>query len=201
MRTLKPVVLASASQSRRTLLANAGVTFEALASNVDEAAIKTASAPAGEDVATTALALARAKAAHVQALRPDALVVGADQMLELDGAWFDKPVDMAAARRQLATLRGRTHVLHSALVLLGPDGELWSHVAPARLEMRPFTDAFLETYLEEIGEQALKSVGGYFLEGSGVQLFAAVDGDFFTILGLPMTPLLGALRAAGALAE
>lgn len=199
MQTLKPVVLASASQSRRALLANAGVTFEAVASDVDESEIKTASAAAGEDVATTALALARAKALHVQALRPDALVIGADQMLDLNGAWFDKPVDMAAARRQLAALRGETHVLHSALVLLGPAGELWSHVAPARLEMRAFSDAFLDAYLEEVGEQALKSVGGYFLEGLGAQLFERVDGDFFTILGLPMTPLLGALRAAGAL--
>lgn len=201
MQTLRPVVLASASQSRRTLLANAGVTFEALASNVDETGIKTTSAAAGADVATTALALARAKAVHVQPSRPDALIIGADQMLDLNGAWFDKPVDMAAARRQLAALRGEVHVLYSALALLGPDGELWSHVAPARLEMRAFSDDFLDAYLEEVGEQALKSVGGYFLEGVGAQLFARADGDFFTILGLPMTPLLGALRAAGALRE
>ncbi len=201
MKTLRPIVLATASQSRRQLLAAAGVAFDAIASDVDESVIKTASKAAGASVGETALELARAKAASVQADRPDALVIGADQMLDLDGAWFDKPVDMAAAHRQLSALRGRPHALHSAVTLFGPEGEVWSHVATAVLVMRPFSDAFLAGYLDAVGEDALKSVGGYFLEGVGVQLFERVDGDFFTILGLPMTPLLSALRAAGALSE
>lgn len=199
MKTLRPLVLASASQSRRALLAGAGLDFEAVASNVDESEIKTASVRDGRDVATTALALAGAKAALVAATRPNALVIGADQMLDLEGAWFDKPADMAAARRQLLALRGKTHTLHSALVLMRRDREIWRHVEPARLTMRAFSDAFLAAYLDEVGENALKSVGGYFLEGLGAQLFDTVDGDYFTVLGLPMTPLLGALRREGAL--
>ena len=201
MQTLKPIVLASASKSRRALLEGAGVSFEAVASDVDETEIKDAARAAGGDVAATALALARAKAKVVQATRPEALIIGADQMLDLDGAWFDKPVDIAAAARQLGALRGRTHTLQSALIILGPAGEDWSHVEPARLTMRNFSDDFLKTYLEDMGEDALKSVGGYFLEGIGVQLFERFEGDFFTVLGLPMTPLLGALRRFGALPE
>ena len=199
MRTLRPIILASASGSRQALLRGAGVTFEAIPSDVDEATIKTVSRDRGASVAETALALARAKATAVQPDAPGSIVIGADQMLELDGAWFDKPVDMAAARRQLEALRGQTHTLHSALVLLGPDGELWSHVEPAHLSMRAFSDAFLDAYLDEVGADALKSVGGYFLEGVGVQMFERVEGDYFTVLGLPMTPLLSALRATGAL--
>ncbi len=199
MQTLKSIVLASASQSRRALLEGAGVSFEAVASDVDEDVIKRAAIAAGDGVAATALALAREKARFVQGSRPEALIVGADQMLDLDGAWFDKPPDLAAARRQLIALRGRRHTLHSALVLLGPAGELWRHVEPAHLRMRDFSDEFLERYLDEVGENALKSVGGYFLEGLGVQLFESVEGDFFTVLGLPMTPLLAVLRREGAL--
>lgn len=199
MQTLRPVVLASGSASRRALLEGAGVAFEAVTSDVDEAAIKAASIEAGISVGETALALARAKAAAVRKQRPDALIIGADQMLDLDGSWFDKPTDLAVARTQLSALRGRTHVLHAALTLQGPAGELWSAVPQARLTMRDFSDAFLDRYLAEVGDAATRSVGGYFLEGVGVQMFEAVDGDYFTILGLPMTPLLGALRQAGAL--
>jgi len=201
MKTLKPIVLASASGSRRALLGGAGVAFEAIASDVDESVIKEASQSAERDVAATALALAEAKAAAIAVTRPDAFVIGADQMLDLDGVWFDKPVDLAAARRQLSDLRGRTHVLHSALIVLGPNGEEWRHVEPARLTMRDFSDGFLDAYMADMGEDALKSVGGYFLEGLGVQMFERVEGDFFTVLGLPMTPLLAALRGFGALPQ
>jgi septum formation protein len=195
----KTVILASASQSRRDLLGAAGVVFEAVASDVDEDIIKNTAVSQGDDVVATVLALARAKAECVQQDYPDALIIGADQMLDLDGAWFDKPKDMTSAREQLSALRGRTHTLHSALVLMGPAGLIWSHVQPAHLTMRSFSDDFLRDYLEAVGESALKSVGGYFLEGLGVQLFDRVDGDFFTVLGLPMTPLLAALRAEGVL--
>lgn len=199
MQTLKPIVLASQSQSRRALLAGAGVAFDAAASDVDEATIKQQCKSDGLDVAATALELARAKAAVVQQRHMDALVIGADQMLEFEGAWYDKPADIVAARRQLSAFAGKTHVLHSALIVLGPKGELWSHVEPARITMRDFSGAFLDAYLDAVGEDVLKSVGGYFMEGPGVQMFARVDGDFFTVLGLPMTPLLAALRDLGAL--
>lgn len=199
MQTTKPVVLATASQSRRALLAGAGVTFDAISSDIDESVIKQASAEAGENVAATAQALADAKAAFVAAKRPEALTIGADQMLELNGQWFDKPVNMAAARAQLLQLKGETHTLHSALSLWRGDQRLWGHVEPARLRMRSFSNEFLAAYLDDVGEDALKSVGGYFLEGLGAQLFDQIDGDYFTILGLPMTPLLAALRREGAI--
>lgn len=199
MQTLRPIVLASQSQSRRALLAGAGVAFDAAASDVDETSIKLQCKTDGLDVAMTALELARAKAAVVQQHHMDALVIGADQMLEFEGEWYDKPVDMAAARRQLSAFAGKTHVLHSALVVLGPEGEAWSHVEPARIMMRDFSTDFLDAYLDAVGDDVLKSVGGYFMEGPGVQMFARVDGDFFTVLGLPMTPLLAALRDLGAL--
>lgn len=200
MKTLRQIVLASQSQSRRALLKGAGVNFDAVASDVDEAIIKDRSKADGEDVATTALQLARAKAAAVRRDWPDALIIGADQMLEFEGDWYDKPVDMAAARRQLRAFAGKTHILHSALTLQSADGEVWRHVEPAKVTMRAFSESFLDTYLETVGDAALKSVGGYYMEGPGVQMFERMEGDFFTVLGLPMTPLLAALRAEGALA-
>ena len=196
----KSIILASASQSRRDLITAAGIDHAAVASDVDEDVIKNDAIRQGKDVATTALDLAQAKAERVQQDYPASLIIGADQMLDLDGRWFDKPADMDAARKQLSALRGRTHTLHSALVLLGPEGLICSHVQPAHLTMRFFSDDFLQFYLAAVGEKALKSVGGYFLEGMGIQLFDQVDGDFFTILGLPITPLLAALRAEGAIA-
>lgn len=199
MRTLKPIVLATASQSRRQLLANAGVAFEAMATDVDEDAIKKQALAENFDVPATALALAEAKASVAQATFSNSLVIGADQMLALGPDRFDKPVSMSAARSQLQAFRGKRHTLHSAVVLSGPDGVIWHHVEPAHIYMREFSDAFLDAYLTRIGEDALRSVGGYFMEGVGVQLFDRVEGDFFTVLGLPLTPLLSALRDAGAL--
>lgn len=199
MQTHKSIVLATASQSRRQLLQNAGVAFEALATNVDEDAIKVSALEEKFSVEATALALAEAKALAAQSAYPESLIIGADQMLALDAERFDKPVSMKAARSQLQAFRGKRHTLHSAVVLLGPEGKIWSHVEPAHVQMRNFSDAFLEGYLAAVGEDAMRSVGGYFMEGVGVQLFERVDGDFFTVLGLPLTPLLAALRDAGAL--
>lgn len=199
MRTLRPVVLASASGSRRALLEAAGVTFDAFPADLDEGAVKLAAKASGQSIADTALALARAKAGKVGEGRPDALIIGADQMLELEGEWFDKPSDLSAARRQLQALRGRTHFLHSAVVLMSPAGEAFAEVPSVKLTMRAFSDDFLDDYLADVGEDATKSVGGYFLEGVGAQLFESVEGDYFTVLGLPMAPLLSALRREGAL--
>jgi septum formation protein len=199
MRTHKSLVIATASRSRRQLLENAGVTFEALATNVDEDAIKATALAKGLSVEATALALAEAKARAAQKMHPNSLIIGADQMLALGSERFDKPTSMSATRSQLQTFRGKRHTLHSAVVLLGSEGKIWSHVEPAHIDMRDFSDTFLDGYLAEVGEDAMRSVGGYFMEGIGVQLFDRVDGDFFTVLGLPLTPLLGALREAGVL--
>ncbi|MEK9922084.1 MAG: nucleoside triphosphate pyrophosphatase [Rhodospirillales bacterium] len=199
MKTLKPIILASASQSRRSLLSASGVEFDVVVSNVDEDEIKNIAKQDGWTVSKTALALAAAKAEAVQTMHPEAIIIGADQMLELEGNWFDKPSSVEVAKKQLEALRGKTHRLLSGLVLLAPEKERWTHIESADLTMRNFSDTFLDSYIQTVGEEACKSVGGYFLEGLGVQMFDQVRGDYFTILGLPMAPLLNALRLQGAL--
>ncbi len=188
------LILASISQSRRTMLAAAGVAFSAEAPGVDEDAVK--DSLRGEKAAPAALAetLAELKARKVSLRHPDAFVIGADQVLDCDGAMFDKPPDLAAARRQLQALRGRAHRLTAAVVVARGDARLWHHTQVATLHMRPFTDAFLDQYLARVGEAACRSVGAYQLEGLGAQLFSRIEGDYFTILGLPLLPLLDFLR-------
>lgn len=173
------------------LLQGAGVTVECDPADIDEAAIKAECAGSVEDVA---LRLADAKALHVCARRPGAWVVGADQILDIDGKRFDKPRDRAEAADQLRRLRGRTHRLVSAVVAARDGDVIWRHVDIARLSMRPFSDAFLEGYLDRAGEDVLHSVGAYRLEDIGAQLFETVDGAYFTVLGLPLLPLLAFLR-------
>jgi septum formation protein len=193
------LVLASASPARAAMLTAAGVAFEALPARIDEAALREgldAERAAPREVAE---ALAELKALRVSARRPGALALGADQTLDLDGARFDKPADAAEARAQLVALRGRAHRLHSAAVIALDGVAIWRHVGAARLTMRPFSDAFLDGYLARMGDRALETVGGYMLEGEGAQLFARVEGDFFTVLGLPLLPLLDFLRARGVL--
>lgn len=194
------IVLASASRARLALLQGAGVSVVAEPAAVDEAEIKQALRAEGADAARTAEALAELKAQRISARRPGDLVLGADQMLVCDGEWLDKPPDLDAARRQLSLLRGKTHELISAAVAVRDRERVWHGVDRARLTMRPFTDAFLADYLGEVGDAALQSVGAYQLEGLGAQLFARVDGDYFTILGLPLLPVLTYLRGAGLLA-
>jgi septum formation protein len=166
---------------------------------IDESAVK--AAMQGVAVEEVALALADSKACAVAARRPGALVIGADQILECEGRWFDKPADAAEAARHLRTLRGRTHRLISAAVVVRDGARLWRHVAEARLTMRPFSDQFLDGYLAHGGPAVLESVGVYRLEGLGAQLFEAIDGDYFTILGLPLLALLDFLRRERILAE
>jgi septum formation protein len=194
------VVLASASQIRGRLLANAGISFVVEPASIDERALEAQLAASGV-VATDeiALALAKAKALAVSRRRPEAVVIGADQVLELDDRRVSKARDGAEARHILSSLRGRTHILRSAVVLMRGDEVAWSHVSIARMTMRSFSDAFLERYLAEMGSAATASVGCYQLEGIGIQLFKNVDGDYFTVLGMPLLPLLSALRALGAL--
>jgi septum formation protein len=190
------LILASGSPARQAILRNAGLVCRAVPPDVDEAAVKRAFVGDAPDLA---LALAAAKAAAVAVGAPDALVIGGDQVLVCEGEKFDKPADRTAAAAQLRWLRGRTHTLVTAVCVQMGEKLLWSHVAEARLSMRMFDDAFIERYLEAEGEEVLGCVGVYRLEGLGAQLFSAIEGDFFTILGLNLLPLLGFLREAGAI--
>ena len=193
------LILASASKARRAVLEGAGLRFETRIAGVDEAAIKEAAQSEGISADQAALILADAKAERVARSAPDALVIGADQLLVCDGAWFDKPPDMAAARTHLQRLRGRRHELVTALVCHRGGQRIWQHVAKPRLTMRDFSEAFLEAYLAAEGEALLSSVGAYRLEGHGAQLFDVIEGDQPAILGLPLLPLLGFLRQHGVL--
>jgi septum formation protein len=195
-----PLVLASASAARRAVLEGAGLHFEALPAAVDEAAIKEAAQAEGIAAADAAIILAEAKAERIGRRRPEALVIGCDQLLICEGRWFDKPPDLAAARAQLLALRGRRHELVTAVVCHRHGSRIWQHVATPRLAMRDFSDAFLDAYLATEGERVTASVGAYRLEGPGVHLFASVQGEHAAILGIPLLPLLGFLRQHGVLA-
>ena len=191
------LVLASASPTRARLLEAAGLTPIIEPARLDEAAIKAALKAEGRAAGDCAGALAEAKAMRVAARRPGALVLGADQLLVCDGRWFDKPADRTAARGQLQTLRGRRHVLATAAVLVKDGARIWHALEEPALTMRAFSDAFLDDYLAAAGDAALGAVGGYQIEGRGIQLMAKIDGDYFAILGLPLLPLLAYLRQNG----
>lgn len=191
------LVLASTSLSRRMLLQGAGLRFDTVAPDVDESAVKRELATA--DAAALATALADRKAVAVSARQPGVVVIGGDQTLACDGRMFDKPDDLDAACAQLRALRGRVHELQSAVSVARDGIVAWRHRASARLSMRPFSDAFLARYVDVAGATLTTSVGAYRLEGPGAQLFEHIDGDYFTILGLPLLPLLGWLRDAGVL--
>lgn len=193
------VVLASASRTRAGMLERAGVAVVCDPAAVDEEEVKRSCRAEGMTADAVAEALALLKAKRVSARHPGALVIGADQMLECDGEWFEKPADRTGAREQLLKLRDRTHRLISCAVV-ARDGErlkAWSD--EARMTMRPFSHTFLESYLDAAGDDVLQSVGAYQLEGLGSQLFARVDGDHFTVLGLPLLPILDYLRGQGVL--
>ena len=193
------LILATASAARRAVLAAAGLRFTAEAAAVDEAAIKESARAEGIPPGEAAMLLAEAKAQRIARRHPEALVIGADQLLVCDGRWFDKPPDMAAARAQLLALRGRPHELMTAMVCWRGGQRVWQHLARPRLTMRDFSEEFLDAYLAAEGEAVLGSVGAYRLEGIGVQLFDAVEGEHSAILGLPLLPLLGFLRQHGVL--
>jgi septum formation protein len=195
------IVLASGSATRRAMLKSAGVEFAIDTSPVDEAAVKAAMREETGNAARVAEVLAELKAAKVSARHPGMIVIGADQMLDCEGEWFDKPDSRDAARRQLAALRGKTHRLTSSVVAVRDGQRLWHHTDQARLTMRRFSDAFLDDYMEKAGAGVLSSVGAYQLEGLGAQLFMLVEGDHFTILGLPLLALLDFLRENGELLQ
>ncbi|RUP00269.1 Maf family nucleotide pyrophosphatase [Hyphomicrobium sp.] len=190
------LVLASGSEARRSLLQAAGLAFEVIPAEIDEVAIRTAileqtEGAEGSDVASV---LAAEKARVVSVQHPDALVIGADQVLLLGGKIFSKPESIAEAREHLVMMRGRTHDLISAVALARNGNVHWQTTATAGMSVRDFSEEFLAAYLERMGDRVLGSVGCYEFEGSGVQLFERIEGDYFTILGIPLLPLLERLR-------
>lgn len=194
------LILASRSPARAALLNAAGVSFIAMPSSVDERAVEMPLIEKGMSPKEIASALADAKATAVSRNSSGAFVIGADQTLELDGGRWTKPGSVAEAREQLARLSGRMHELHSAVAVARDGAILWRHSASARLTMRPLTATAIDAYLAEVGEAALASVGAYQIEGPGIRLFERIDGDYFTILGLPLLPLLMYLRSEGVVA-
>lgn len=193
------LILASGSAARRTLLEATGLIFDVIPANIDEGKIRDAIVGATANVEGSDIAgvLAAEKARLVSIEHPNALVVGADQVLTLGGKFFSKAENLAEAREILSMLRGRTHELVSA-VALARNGEVhWQTSATAEMTMRSFSDEFLGCYLEKMGERALQIVGCYEIEGPGVQLFEEIDGDYFTILGIPLLELLARLRHEG----
>ena len=190
------LILASASPSRRKMLINAGLSFDIEPAGVDEEEITRSlgAKAAPQELATT---LAEMKAVRVSSKHPDAVVIGADSTLACNGRLFDKPPTMDAARKQLLALRGQTHELFSSVVVARGGARIWHWAERGRLTMRSFNEAFIDAYLARAGKDVLTSVGAYQLEGLGAHLFTRVDGDYFTILGLPLLPLLSFLAGHG----
>ena len=183
------------------MLRRAGVRFVVEPANIDESKVKDEQRYRGSSSEETALALAVAKARHMSTRQPGAFVIGADQILECEGEWFSKPANRQEASQTLKKLRDRTHNLVSAVAVTRDETCLWHSVDTARLTMRPFTDDFLQRYLDETDDEILGSVGAYRIEGMGVQLFSHIEGDHFTVLGMPFLPLLEFLRRSHMLAS
>ena len=192
------LILASASPFRRKMLENAGVVVDPVPALTDERAVEASLEGSGATPDDVALILAEAKALDVSAKRPEALVLGCDQTLALGDRIFHKPRSMEDARRHLLALSGKTHQLNSAAVLARNGETLWRYVGVASLTMRVLEPAFIGRYLAAVGDEALSSVGSYQVEGRGIQLFDRIEGDFFTIVGLPLLAVLAALRELGA---
>lgn len=192
------IILASQSASRATMLKAAGVSFEAVPARIDEQAVM--ESMAGGRVRDVADRLAELKAIKVSISAPGVLVLGSDSMLEVEkGRWLEKPGNIDGLREQLRELRGKRHRIVSAAVVARDGQPLWRHVEVAELTVRPFSDAWLEHYVSEAGPEVLQSVGGYHVEGLGVQLFEKIEGDQFTVRGLPLLAVTAWLREIGEL--
>lgn len=192
-----PIVLASTSTVRADLLRNAGLSLTTIAASLDEDALRAALQADSVSPRDQADALAEAKARKISQKRPDALVIGCDQILDLNGTILTKPASPAAARDQILQLRGQTHKLHSAAVIYENATPVWRHIGTARLTMRGFSDTYLDAYLARQGNDVCTTAGSYKLESEGIRLFDRIEGDYFTILGLPLLELLGYLNARG----
>ena len=195
------VVLASASTIRRTLLTNAGIPCIIDPGAVDEEEVKQAMKAEGAPATAVAETLAELKAMRVAPRHRDALIFGTDSMLECNGIWFDKPADRDHAAAHLTALSGRTHRLISSAVCVRNGARVWHHTSIASLTMRSLSRQFIDAYLEAAGPDVQRSVGAYQLEGLGAQLFSKIEGDYFTVLGLPLLPMLAFLRANNVIAE
>lgn len=195
------IILASRSPTRQKLLKNAGIPFEVVAPSIDEAALQESLSSEGLGVRDMADALAEFKAQSISIRKPGVLVLGSDQTMALDGAFLTKTPDRAAAQKKLMHLRGNTHHLYSAAVICENGRALWRVVGQAKLTMRNFSDEFLEDYLDREFENVSHSLGAYHYEGQGVQLFEKVEGDYFTILGMPLLQIISYLRVRGILKE
>lgn len=193
------LILASGSPFRKVMLENAGVAVEAIPADLDERALEVPLKDSGASPEDVALVLAEAKAVSVSEGHPGRLVLGCDQTLSLGDEIFHKPADMEGARRHLLALSGKTHHLNSAAVLARNGAVLWRHVGVASLTMRKLDPAFIGRHLARVGAKALQSVGAYQVEGEGIQLFDRIEGDHFTIVGLPLLAVLGELRHLGAI--
>ena len=191
------LILASGSPFRRQLMQNAGLSFRAVPARIDERAVEAPLAESGMKPEDIALILAEAKAAEVSERYPDALVVGSDQTLSLGDEVLHKVTDMEGARRRLLQLSGKTHQLNSAVVLVRNGETLWRHVEVAQLTMRTLDPRYVGRHLAQAGDAILSSVGAYQIEGLGIRLFEKIDGDTFTIMGLPLLPVLEKLRTLG----
>ena len=191
-------ILASGSAARRAMLEAAGLDFEVVRPDVDEEALKATLSHL--DARELAVELARAKALSVSRARPGAWALGSDQTLEFNGRLISKAIDLDEARRRLAAMRGRDHALHSGAALARNGAVVWSGADSVEMRMRQVSDAFLDAYLAAEGDSLLEVVGSYRLEGRGAQLFSSIDGDHFTVLGLPLWPVLEELRRAGVIA-
>jgi len=194
-----PLILASTSKVRRRLLDAAGVTIETVPPRVDEETVRLALEAEGAGPRDVADALAEMKARRIGEKRPDAVVLGCDQVLDLDGTVLGKPASRDAARAQLLALRGKRHRLLSAAVAYEDGGPVWRHVGVVHLTVRPFSDAFLDAYLDRNWPAVSDAAGAYHLEGEGVRLMSRVDGDYFSVLGLPLVELLSWLTLRGTL--
>jgi septum formation protein len=193
------LILASSSPFRADILKNAGIAFSVEAAKIDERSVEAPLLGSGASPENVAEILAEAKALEVSGRFPNALVLGCDQTLSLGDELFHKPANMDGACHHLLKLSGQTHELNSALVLAKSGKAIWRHVSIARLTMRRLSPQFIGKHLARVGDKVLKSVGAYQYEGEGIQLFDKIEGDYFTIIGLPLLPLLGALRAQGEL--
>jgi septum formation protein len=194
-----PLILASSSPFRRMLMENAGLRFDAIAADIDERAIAAPLEATGAGPDAIALVLAKAKAVAVSEAHRGTLVIGSDQTLSLGTRVFHKPLDIAEAESHLLALSGNTHRLNSAVAIAENGDILWEHLSHAELTMRDLEPEFIHRHIGRVGDRALGSVGAYQLEGEGIQLFSSIEGDYFTILGLPMLPLLAQLRALEAI--